>query len=167
MGVIPYDIETYPYLIIALFTQEVAPRSTSPITLTLNSASPNCYLELKQDPDHFVTTPIFSILPQNGTQTTWSSSSLGSDGEASAAVSSAISRVTAAASGQPSRPPRPEVTLPDDGSEKDYTLANGANGANGTNCLDLNTKDQRCWEALNLNNWLPKWVRLVHITDYG
>ena len=51
---------------------------------------------------------------------------------------------------------RPSVTLPDDGPASMYILADH------TDCLVVAptaSLHQGCWEALNLNQWLPQWVK--------
>ncbi|KAL8785266.1 MAG: hypothetical protein Q9213_003470 [Squamulea squamosa] len=145
----------YSYIESPQINKAVPAMGINAINLTLSvPASPNCYLQLFQDRNNLVTTPIFSIAPSNGTQTTWTSGSLHNGQVTPAAVSSAISQVTAPANGQPSREPRPEYPLLSDGSDEDYDLGNG------TNCLDVSTselKDQRCWNKLNLNEWLQTW----------
>jgi len=48
---------------------------------------------------------------------------------------------------------RPSVTLSSDGPPSDYKVQ-------GHDCLDEgSTLDQGCWDQLNLNAWLPAWVK--------
>lgn len=48
---------------------------------------------------------------------------------------------------------RPSVTLASDGPLTDYQVQ-------GHNCLDEgNTLVQGCWDQLDINAWLPEWVK--------
>ena len=57
---------------------------------------------------------------------------------------------------------RPNIMLPDDGPDSMYILADH------TDCLVIigSSLHQGCWEALNLSQWLPEWVKSSrHLRD--